>query len=121
VGRRSRSVALILLAASVAGMGLLHFRPPLDDRSIGWSLGDAAGTPYPWFCNRERDRSYRCHELFGDDVPFSVERVGRQCWRLRRLVATRAGGPGSVARTGCHRGWDRVRRGLGAGPSNNYF
>ena len=117
---RSRGVCFaVLLVALVGGALAFHVSTGLDPRALEWSLVHELVTDSDLLrsCAKERARCSVCHELEGDNVPFSVEREGRRCWRVKRTLTTRGGKAGTVAARGCYDGWDRLERALGGGPS----
>ena len=120
-GRSGRWTILGVLAVLVvAALAVVHFTTTLEKDAVGWSLADEDVTAYsthPWSCDDERGRRFICHELIGANVPFSVERDGRRCWRVRRIKTTQGGRAGTIAATGCYDAWDRLERAVGLGPS----
>jgi hypothetical protein len=106
-----------VLALALAGAVAFHLTTALDERSLEWSLPHEGVTDQEilWACE-PASRDFTCHESDGDNVPFRIEREGRRCWRVRRLITTQGGKAGTVAATGCYDGWDRLYRLYGGGP-----
>ena len=117
------AVLLLVVVVPVGGALAFHVSTGLGPRALEWSLADERVTDSDLLWSRGRERGWRfvCHELEGDNVPFSVEREGRRCWRVRRTVTTRGGKAGTVAARGCYDGCDRLERALGGGPSVEDF
>ncbi len=111
-GCASRSCLFVLV---LLGALAFHFSTGLGPRALEWSGGrEGDGQPLPLVLREERNRRFTCHESSGDNVPFSVERTGRRCWRVVRTVTIRGGKAGTEAARDCYDGWDRVERELGA-------
>ena len=121
--RRVLARSGLFLVLALGGALAFHLSTALDERALQWSLADEEVTDSDllWSCGRERAGHFICHESAGDNVPFRVERMGRRCWRVRRLVTTQGGKAGTVAASGCYDGWDRLYRLAGGGPSVDDF